>query len=395
MAVRPIIVVPGIKGTGLENIYDLPPTTTWSVAKAAEQTAFGPEFDQLVLNRDGVADEQESVVNRPSQLLVVYKGLAQYLRQNAGSSSGPNVPTYVFPYDWRYSIQYNGAALGNYMRRLQLKKLAGWDGKSFDFVCHSMGGLVLRAFLWQAVRAAPGNPLPVGRVVFIATPHLGSLDAVQTLISGEGWLAEGKADLRKLARTFPGVYDLLPRFGSAVVNPARQELDIFDIGNWQANIVGDDENDQHVLGSHLTEAKDRLNSLHNLDSLKGNILVIYGAKGLSALRTVTVHASSSEVLPEQEAIKNWYDFEVDNGGAIKGDGDDVVPVESAKLPGIPAVRILAADVGWLQRLEPISMHAKLPSLDKVQSIAARFLRGDKPDASLLPYGMKQSQFEAS
>ena len=27
---HPCIVIPGIKGTGLENIYALPPATTWS-----------------------------------------------------------------------------------------------------------------------------------------------------------------------------------------------------------------------------------------------------------------------------------------------------------------------------------------------------------------------------
>ena len=56
----------------------------------------------------------------------------------------------------------------------------------------------------------PGTPLPVNRVVFIATPHLGSVDAVESMIRGETVLFGGQKELRKLARTFPGVYELLP-----------------------------------------------------------------------------------------------------------------------------------------------------------------------------------------
>jgi len=51
---HPCIVIPGIKGAGLENIYALPPATTWS---AGEAGVVVPDFDSLALesNTEAVA----------------------------------------------------------------------------------------------------------------------------------------------------------------------------------------------------------------------------------------------------------------------------------------------------------------------------------------------------
>lgn len=65
---HPCIVVPGIKGTGLENIYELPSTTTWSTWEAGVVV---PHFDSLALESNGEVDEAQIVVNRPSQLLAI------------------------------------------------------------------------------------------------------------------------------------------------------------------------------------------------------------------------------------------------------------------------------------------------------------------------------------
>jgi len=136
---HPCIVIPGIKGTGLENIYELPPATTWSTWEAG---VVAPDFDSLALESNGEVDEAEIVVNRASQLLgVAYDSFVQSLR-------GRDVPVYVFPYDWRYSMVRSAKKLVNYVLALQKKNLkslapANWD-RAFDFACHSMGGLVFR-----------------------------------------------------------------------------------------------------------------------------------------------------------------------------------------------------------------------------------------------------------
>ena len=114
MANHPCIVIPGIKGTGLENIYELPPATTWSTWEAG---VVAPDFDSLALESKGEVDESEIVVNRASQLLgVAYDSFVQSLR-------GRDMPVYVFPYDWRYSMVRSAKKLVNYVLALQKKNL--------------------------------------------------------------------------------------------------------------------------------------------------------------------------------------------------------------------------------------------------------------------------------
>jgi hypothetical protein len=85
---HPCIVIPGIKGTSLENIYELPPATTWSVADAG---VIVPDFDSLALDANALVDETVTVFNRASQLLgVAYRSFVQALR-------GRDLPVYVLP----------------------------------------------------------------------------------------------------------------------------------------------------------------------------------------------------------------------------------------------------------------------------------------------------------
>jgi hypothetical protein len=379
-------VIPGIKGTGLENIYALPPATTWSMWEGVGQTLGDVDFDRLSLDDAALADEAELVVNRASQLLgIAYQAFVQALRGRS------DLPVYVFPYDWRYSNVRSANKLVQFVRALQQKNLKSllpvkWD-KTFDFACHSMGGLVFRQFLAAWRIAWPNEPLPVHRVVFIATPHLGSVDAVESMIRGETSLFGGQKEMRKLARTFPGVYELLPN--PALPNTVIKDgapLDIFNINNWQENVTPDpnDPEDFDVEQRHLSAARDFMLNLPPVaqpgGELPGQVLVIYGSQG-KTLRTVNV-------LDEQNNVKNWYDFD----HAQNGDGDEVVPVGSAVLAGVPALEVQKGDVSVLNvKSHVLSLHALLPSLDEVSSATSRFFSGVTGTA-LLPKGTDLGRF---
>jgi hypothetical protein len=71
--------------------------------------------------------------------------------------------------------------------------------------------------------------------------------------------------------------------------------------------------------------------------------VIYGNKPNSTLRTV-------KVLPEFNGTKNWYDFDDAEKPENKGAGDDVVPLESALLPGVPSMEARGEDVSVFNNL---------------------------------------------
>ena len=280
--------------------------------------------------------------------------------------------------------------LVNYVLALQKKNLkslapAHWD-KAFDFACHSMGGLIFRQFVAAWKTTVPDTPLPVNRVVFIATPHLGSVDAVECMIRGETVLFGGQKELRKLARTFPGVYELLPNPGlpNAVVDQNGASVDIFDIHNWQSSVTPDPNDPEafDVEQAHLTAALGILNALPDVRmpefGLAGRVLVIYGIKTNSTLRTVTVDQQKD----------NWYDFD----HAKMGDGDEVVPVESALLPGVPSVEVRGEDVSVFNlKSHVLPLHALLPSLDEVSSITSRFFTG-VTGAALLPKGTDPARF---
>ncbi|MGO9265865.1 MAG: lipase/acyltransferase domain-containing protein [Candidatus Binataceae bacterium] len=381
---RPCIIIPGIQGSALQNVYPLSPLTTWSTLTIVGEKFTPPKFDSLALDDAALADRDEHVVTLPSQLLeIAYGPLVQALQGRL------DVPAYLFPYDWRYSISRSAEALVQYVGKLQKKAMPsvkGWDGL-FDFAVHSMGGLVLRAFLEAWQRSAGGATLPVGQICFIATPHLGALDAAVALISGETPFFGGRKELRKLARTFPAVYELLPRFPGAVVR-ASVPLDIFNVNNWQKNTVDPDAGGSgfDVEQVHLTAANRVLATLPLPGNAPFNIssdhqLVIFGNKPGAVMVQV-------EVGPDPD---RWYDFD----RATMGAGDDVVPVQSAQLVGVASVEIQAEDVSYFHPIQrgmvASDMHAFLPSLDEVATIVGRFFQGER-GIDLLPRGLPPTRF---
>jgi hypothetical protein len=391
MIKRPCVVVPGIQGSTLQNFYPIDPVTTWSAITVAESKFVAPDFNSLALTDSGLADRTSLVVTRPSALIeLAYAPLVSGLQGRSG------IPAYLFAYDWRYSIVESAGMLVRYVESLQRKSISevkGWAG-DFDFACHSLGGLVFRAFLAEWRRLNPTKPLPVGKVAFIATPHKGSLDAASALITGETPLFGGQKAMRKLARTFPSVYELLPLPGNGVMWAERQgaEVDLFQESNWQRNttaavpplataapIAGGFDIEQ----PHLDAARQVLKALP-MPTAFGlavqNLLVIYGAKPGSTLESVAVGAPPD----------NWYDFD----NARKGVGDDVVLVGSAKLPGVTAVEIRPEDLSYI--FHPIQrayaqadLHAFLPALDEVQTIVSSFF-GGATGTALLPLNLQRS-----
>jgi len=223
--------------------------------------------------------------------------------------------------------------------------------------------------------------------VFVATPHLGSLDAVEALISGEAVLFGERKEIRKLLRTFPSVYELLPRFDRAVVRDGAA-LDVFDERNWQENVTEAKEgpDDYGVVQRYLTNARAVLAALPEPTTIlpPTEMLVVYGANPVSTTTQVTVGSS--------EKVSNWYDFD----RAQKGLGDDVVPVVSAQLPGVVSVEIQTADVSYFHPLErglaAANLHAFLPALDEVATIVGRFLDGARDAADLLPLGIPSERY---
>ena len=155
-------------------------------------------------------------------------------------------PLYTFPYDWRKPIEFNAKRLNAFIAHVKGKLKAKGQEPTVSFFTHSMGGLVLRSALGL------GRPNPfkgIGRIAFIAPPFRGSCAIPEVLIAGEknGWFSD-EEDFRKLARSFPSVYQMIPSFDHAAVRVKDgSDLDLFNIRNWQHNVAKGKEFKQKFL----------------------------------------------------------------------------------------------------------------------------------------------------
>ncbi|HLL54074.1 MAG TPA: hypothetical protein VK447_11030 [Myxococcaceae bacterium] len=371
---RPCIVIPGILGSTLEDVYPLEARNTWG----GVSTPF--TLDNLSLTPDGDVDGLPTVLIRSREVVSeAYRGIISGLRGRSPA------PVYTFPYDWRLSSRSAGRQLAEFVRGLLRRKLPGMpaDGAGgFDFVCHSMGGLVFRSFLREWGTA---SPMPVNRVVFIGTPMLGSLYAVEAMVRGGILFLPSFKAIRKLARTFPGVYELLPRMPDSFV-AGQSALDIFRVENWQSNVSQPSPKREDVEQGRLDAAKAVLDGMANpLDpafGLQGRVLVIYGDKKESTLRQVPVLPS---MFDGADRVKNWFDF--DRGTRARG--DEVVPVDSVYLRGAQYVRIPFDVVSYINDLKArtLNFHSFLTEVDEVQTVTARFLQGES-GKDLLPLNLR-------
>ncbi|UXI67929.1 esterase/lipase family protein [Tahibacter amnicola] len=321
------ILIPGIKGSELTDSYPLDWPTRWSL----EDMVFGDAFENpldfaLIDGRFEANDGHRMLPSRP--IRYVYGEIVGKLR-----AWMPSVPLHVFTYDWRRPIEHAATRLAELVSELQGRQRALGRKDTIHFVTHSMGGLVLRAMLGlRGTSAFEG----IGRVVFIAPPFKGSHAAPQMLVAGErdGWFGTDE-DYRKIARSFPSVYQLTPHFAGSSVDEAGSPVDLFDAGLWQANVrdgtggfqarfVTDAEAFSRGPDARYGgNSKAPLVSDAALASHAEHILVLQGA-GIETPWQLQVQTRN-------EQNPNWFDFA---GMHRDRFGDGRVNLRSSAIPGI-------------------------------------------------------------
>jgi pimeloyl-ACP methyl ester carboxylesterase len=381
MSKHPVIVIPGLQGSTLQNSYQLRPAPLWNAWDALQKQFFGLDFESLALAK-GDTDYADHVVSTPHQTVALpYEALVDSLRSRL------KVPVYAFRYDWRYSCATSAEQLAEFIEHLQrkpMRSIPDWDGR-FDIVCHSFGGLVLRAYL-QRVRGLTQDD--VNRVVFLAVPHYGAMDALDALVRGQAPIFGGRKELRKLTRTFPSAYELLPRFPGAVTDEEGKEIDIFDVDDWQRNVVyvpdPDGAQQWKVDQAMLDKAEVTMEGMADVLSqgmlTPDQCLTVVGLDPGSTPVSIKVKRSGGPV-------ENWFDF----SKVMYGVGDGVVPLISSHIPGVDYVWISNSDASAISFARLISLHAFLPCIDEVHAICERFFSGIS-GPGLLPLGMQPGQF---
>jgi len=388
----PVIVLPGITATGLEDHYPLDPETVWSAIRPRD-------YPRIALHPDDVryeAQEPARVLPR-SPFGLVYGDLVAALRHDLTRRADQPTPVFGFGYDWRQDCARTAQQLGAFVeevlaRTALLPHYRREPPTQVDLVGHSMGGLVLARYLAE-VQDIPRTRRRVRRVVTLGTPFRGSMDSMLKIATGMGTLtgADPRDRERESARTIPALYQLLPSYAGAVEAEAGTSTDLFDIENWQKSVLETLEEfrkRQHaetsaaaMLESHLQRARDLVTVVNELEprrALAGGLDDWLAIVGLGERTHQSVRLTRDRRGPRFEFVAPADA----STPALSGDG--TVPFRGACPDFMPVKRLACVTTRelsfWEIRdrvlVEFAGMHAFLPKMNLVQRLVLRFLNDD-------------------
>lgn len=278
---RPIITIPGTLGSRLRvgragqflwggpNQLSLDPEDADSARKLA--LPFGDGTQPFRLLSDGV--RTAGVLRRANARILgttleetIYDGLVGAL--NAGgyefsrteeeedARSGSNPGSLEFPYDWRRDIVEAARDLDDFVERKarQVERVRterygtsiAAEKMRFDFVAHSMGGLVLRYWMMYGAQDLPEDgSLPeltwhgskrAACAIFVTPPNLGSIGALTSLTQGRQLGPLQPEYPPALLGTHVATYQLMPRDRHRRVLSegagGTPELSLYDAETW-------------------------------------------------------------------------------------------------------------------------------------------------------------------
>jgi hypothetical protein len=390
----PVIFLPGIKGSRLINSYHVHAPDVWNAGVAASNLGIA----HLHLDPEGLADRHtEMLVKAQTPLEIPYRAFIEGLR---GRSCTPVFP---FGYDWRVSLGRSAQELVEFVFMLRTKdipELLGWkdSGRSFHFACHSMGGLLFRAFV-AAWSERFGELAPVESVAYIGTPHAGSLEMVETMTRHRNRLFFDDDMYRKVSRSFPAAYELLPAYDNALID--RSADAIWNLSNWQDNVTKPPEEEQ-VTEPRLKNAKKVRQSMVAPDDISRfatsprelRVLNVFGVGERTSLGVPIISARGQTVFFNFDGME-----EMDNDDRHMTDaGDGTVAERSAKMGFSDAFAAHCIHMPIPRRIMPrwrdpvnvgIGFHAALPRIDDVQSLVHYFFRHQQGEfGDHLPWSLR-------
>ncbi|MDH3604412.1 MAG: hypothetical protein OEU26_32805 [Candidatus Tectomicrobia bacterium] len=215
-----LVILPGIMGSVLKRDDKI----IWEPGLGMTSNLFKQKqwLDDLYLKRDELTTESVDHVVATglieSRVLVPgFKKIGGYtelrdkiddtffLRKGDPTIDGPPCNYFEFSYDWRRDNRVAAAQLQALIER-ELPKwqsLAGQDARVI-LVTHSMGGLVARYYT-EVLQGWPN----CRELITFGTPYRGSLNALDFIANGYKKMF---VDLSQVLRSFPSVYQLLPRY---------------------------------------------------------------------------------------------------------------------------------------------------------------------------------------
>jgi hypothetical protein len=266
----------------------------------------------------------------------------------------------------------NAEKLSDFLNYLIDKSHAGGWAKPierFDFVTHSLGNFVLRAYLQTYETDL------IHKAVFTVPPFIGSLEIVSAVLAGQGTFSWTKTKTRKIIRTMPGALELLPTYeGAAAFTTGQSEVNFFNARHWQRNVVDTQvaSAEKKALARKFRKALDVASKtvhegVQDLSTLPASLrkrMLVIARDGYETLQSVTVERN-----PSQEP-KNYVDLR----NAVRSrNGDGSVPHASSCCYHQDVLTLMVTSV-WF---EIEHGHAFILNDERVQRLVSRFL-SDKP-----------------
>lgn len=354
-----IVFLPGIKGSELVDSYPLNWPTRWSMEDMVLGDIVESPLDLALA--DGRHEAAAGHWMRPERVIRhAYGAMLTKLR----AWKAPE-PVYVHTYDWRKPLEVSARRLVEALDDIEGRERAAGRPPELRFVTHSMGGLLLRSAL--ALRNRRDPFAGIGRIVFIAPPFRGSIGAPYALVVGEkdGWFGTDE-DHRHVARTFPSVYQMTPRWQGAATDEDGAAVDLLDPVNWQANV----RDGAGFRARFLRDAAAFLRGRRRLGEGRSEAPMLGDAALAQAADRVLVLCGSGQPtavhLPVQTGNRhnpNWFDFAA---AATDTHGDGRVPLRSAAIPGVT-----------LAAFDGAGAHALLCRDERVTNLVSLWLEGRK------------------
>ncbi len=391
MSQNPVIVIPGITGSSLADYYPISVEEVWTAV-------LRKEYERITLHPDNLRYE----AREPARVLVTnpfplaYGDLVEALRYDLTKTPEKPTPVFAFGYDWRKDNFQTAEQLGLFVdevlaRTNLLPHYKEDPANRVDLVAHSMGGLVLAIYLHRC--QTKSLPSRVGKVVTIATPFRGSIDAIRKVTTGMGQLTGSlpRDRERETARMMPSLYQLLPTFKNAVTDKNGETIDLFNVDNWQQSIldtmgsfirrIGADINARTLLTNFLVDAIKLAETTNGLDLDNGE-LISGGQSGWLAIVGLGAKTSLNVRIEFEENQPIFVLPDPNNQGAnSEYTGDGTVPFLGACPDFLPRERLVGVTPDDLSiweiqdktMLATAGFHATLPNVNLVQRLTIRHL----------------------
>jgi len=372
---KSIIFIPGIEATALVNANTFDFGTVWN-AYDNLPSAIGTKLTGLYMEEALQLDPQydsniSQLVERNHIARLPYEAALKGLSTKLGAQ------LYLFGYDWRLSNIENGRRLKSYFYSLRTKinnLLPAGETNEFYFLTHSMGGLVLLNF---ANELLPTDLADIAKIILVAPPLQGSPYALIHMVQEESGfkgfvntMLNRRIDVRKVMRTFPSIYELLPTYPGAITYmDDSTDVDLMNTSNWQSNLIKDNDG-----GASQALFENRLNMLAQYRSRKIKFPDLLGNK------TLIIAGAGDETITNikvERLYRNTRNFlKLDEASLIQGSGDGTVPIISSTAWHN---RILTLAVNKQQVKNPLvsaSFHGLMLRESSIQNIIKRFFEND-------------------